>query len=270
MTIVIAACYRDGVMMASDSQSTEETGGIRYDVPKVFQLTDRAMWGGSGSGQIIREVRQVLEANRAALEATDTPGQVLVGLVRPVLALHYQNFMQVPALVPASPATSILAAGWTTNNEPWIVEVDPRCQYTHYEDGRGFHAIGSGAGFGQLAHSLLAHFEVAEHGLEYGRMVVFRAIAAAIETSASGVGGPVQLWIADRDGVRKIENGERDELAASVGGWQEAERNTLEELLSVQEQEPSEMPSETPAPPGEGAAEESAAGDFATEPGDGA
>lgn len=151
MTLIIALRCTDGVIMASDSQSTEEAGNIGYPVPKIFELIPRAVWGGSGSGQIIRELRQQFDSVRDQLEASPAIAQSLVSVVKPVLQAHYNNFIpNVPGLAPGSPATGVLAAGYSKDSGAWIVEVDPRCQYTHYDE-LGFHAIGSAAGFAQLA-----------------------------------------------------------------------------------------------------------------------
>jgi proteasome beta subunit len=56
MTIVIALRCLDGLVMAADSQSTESAGNVRRTVDKIFPLSTRSVWGGSGSGQVIREM----------------------------------------------------------------------------------------------------------------------------------------------------------------------------------------------------------------------
>lgn len=245
MTLIIALRCTDGVIMASDSQSTEEAGNIGYPVPKIFELIPRAVWGGSGSGQIIRELRQQFDSVRDQLEASPAIAQSLVSVVKPVLQAHYNNFIpNVPGLAPGSPATGVLAAGYSKDSGAWIVEVDPRCQYTHYDE-LGFHAIGSAAGFAQLANALMAHFEPKNRPLSHGMLVAYRVMDAAIETSGFGVGPPIQMWVVDAKGARELAKEELDEVQSNVGGWKELETNALDELLTPSaEAQQDELPPE--------------------------
>jgi 20S proteasome alpha/beta subunit len=250
MTLVIAIACTDGVLVASDSQSTEESGSVRYPVDKVFLLTSSAVWGASGVGQIIREIRETFERSQDVLEATPDMATSPVSLVRPLLEKHYGNFIrQIPGVRPGSPATGLLAAGFGADERPWILEVDHRCQYTYYQE-RGFHAIGSAAGFAQLANSLMAHFDVKTKPLRYGKLIAYRAIRAAIDTAAAGVGLPIQMWTVTSEGVRALQATDIDAIEADVGGWEEVERSALDEFLGEVESEGPPMPPELSDPNG--------------------
>jgi len=218
--------------MASDSQSTETSGNIRYPVDKLFRLCANGIWGASGSGQIIREIGDAVTLAADMLDATPDIRASLVSLVRPVLVKHYSNFIAgVPGLEPSSPATGTLAAGCTPDGERWILEVDHNCQYTAYED-RGFHAIGSAAGFAQLANAMMAHFDVKSKPLQYGKLIAYRTMRAAIDTSAYHVGPPIQMWVATSTGVRQLdEKTDIAQIEADVGGWEEVERDALDKYL---------------------------------------
>lgn len=243
MTLVIALLCQDGVILASDSQSTEMTGAVRFDVPKVFPLTSRALWGGSGMVQVIRDIGIALDKARPALEAgVPEIGQALAELVGPELVRHYNNYVQVPMTNPNPPRTSLLACGFSHQTGGWIVEVDENNAYSHYGD-RGFHAIGSAAGFAQLANALMAHFQVKDKPLNLGKLVAYRAMDTAINTSAYGVGPPIQMWTVEAAGVHQLSADELAELRASVGGWMALESATLSDFLK----EPEPVP-ETPMP----------------------
>lgn len=222
------------------------TGDVKYtDETKVFPLTNRAVWGGSGSAQIIREIRRDLAGLVPELEASPNTAQSLVGRMRPILERHYASFLpNVPNVRPASPATSSLACGYTADGEPWIIEVDHYCAYAHYEE-RGFHAIGSGAGFAQMANALMAHFQTKDRPLSHGVLVAYRAIDAIIETKGAGIGGAIQMWVVSPTGVKELPPDELNEIRGQVAGWKEEERKALDQYLSpVAATEPTPMPAE--------------------------
>ncbi len=228
MTLVVALQCTDGAILASDSQSTESTGNVRSAGQKVFPLTEHAVWGASGNGQIIAEIR-----DRLTDITNSTPvimGQGIVNKVRPVLDRHYKNFINVPNQPPSSPGTSVLACGvW--KETPWIVEVDAHCQYSQYET-KGYHAIGSGAEPAQYAIAVLSHFQTKNNSLEYGKMVVYRVMDTVIQTSAYHVGPPIQMWTVNQSGVHQLIDEELAQLQDAVATWKAVERDTLESVLS--------------------------------------
>lgn len=123
--------------------------------------------------------------------------------------------------------------------------MDHRCHYTYYEE-RGFHAIGSAAGFAQLADALMAHFDVKSKLLRHGTLIAYRAMRAAIDTSAFGVGPPIQMCTVTPTGVTRLEPVDLDQVEADVGGWEEVERDTLDQFLGATESEGPAMPPELP------------------------
>jgi len=228
VTIVIALRCADGVIMASDSQGTEASGNVKFPVEKVFQLHSRAVAGGSGAHQVIADIRADLTSLSDALEASADLDQSLMGRIRPILQKHYGAHINPPNLPPSSPASSILTCGLDSRGNPWIIEIDPACTCTHYEQ-RGFHAIGSGAGFAQVANLLMAHFQAKDRPIEHGKLIAYRTINSVIEASAFGVGGPVQMWTVDAASVHRLTDDELVAIKDSVGGWEELERATLDE-----------------------------------------
>lgn len=97
--------------------------------------------------------------------------------------------------------------------------------------------MGSAAGFAQLAIALMAHFTVKERPISHGRLVAYRTMRAAVETSAEGVGGDIQMWEVTAAGARQLSAEEVTQIETAVGGWEEAERNTLDEVMTSGETE---------------------------------
>jgi hypothetical protein len=137
-----------------------------------------------------------------------------------------------------------LATGYQPGVGSWIVEVDPNCVSSHYGT-RGFHAIGSAAGFAALGNALLAHFRPAEKSLDHGKLIAYRVIDAAIQTSMVGVGGDIQMWFADERGVHEVNKDELATIRDTVGAWQQQEEQLLDEILGTKAPEPAPLPEPT-------------------------
>lgn len=245
MTIVIALSCSDGVVMASDSQASEMAAGVRWNVPKVFQLGARAVWGGTGDAQTILEINQALQLIRPQIDGGAAAALIhlLPAAINPVLRRRYANFInEVPGIQPASPATGTLACGYDSTHGGWIIEVDPRCNSSDYTE-RGFHAVGSAAGFALLGSALLSHFRPTERPLSQGRLIAYRVIDAAIQTAMFGVGGDIQMWYVDADGVHQVGQDEIANIQNLVGGWQDDEGKLLDGIFG------SDPSSAEPAPP---------------------
>jgi proteasome beta subunit len=228
VTLVIAFRCSDGVLMASDSQATESTGGVRSSVQKIFPLTDRAIWGASGAVQPFREIRERLGTVPDLHQ--NLAGETLIPKVQPVMMRHLGATIQnVPGT--ELPTVNILACGYTADGCPWLLEITPNCTYDTFEE-MGFHAIGSGASFAQVANAVFAQLRVTENPLEYGKMVAYRLMDTVIETSIYGIHHPIQLWTVDQSGSHKMQESELTELRDAVGTWRGLERDILTDLLS--------------------------------------
>jgi proteasome beta subunit len=241
MTIVIALSCSDGVVMASDSQASDPNSGVRFDTQKVFPLTDRAVWGGSGESQTITYIDRVLQAYRSQIEASADLVADLPLMIKPVLAQRYANFIQAPNTQLTTPATTTLACGYDSARGGWIIEVDHNCISCDYGS-RGFHAVGSAAGFANIGNALLAHFRPAHRPLSQGKLIAYRVIDAAIQTAMQGVGGDIQMWYVDAKGVQQADPDEISEIRGFVGAWQEEEAELLSALAGTGEGEPVPLP----------------------------
>ncbi len=161
--------------------------------------------------------------------------------MRPVLERRYKDVIQAPNWHPVQPATAALACGYQKDKGGWIVEVDPNCVYSHYGS-RGFHAVGSAAGFALLGGALLAHFRPAEKPLEHGKLIAYRVISAAIDTSAAGVGHPIQMSYVDAAGIHEVSKDELQIIGDSVGAWQQEEEVLLDQILGGKPPDPAPLP----------------------------
>jgi proteasome beta subunit len=241
MTLVIALSCSDGVVMASDSQTTETYADVRHSIQKLFKLTGHAIWGGAGDQQTVLDIDEALGEARDTIAGAVNRSQALVDTIKPVLERRYNNVVKAPGRRRAIPWTDSLACGYDPENgNRWIVEVDRDCNATSHTR-RGFHAIGAAAGLAMLGNALLAHFHPAEKPLYYGKLLAYRVVDAAIQTSGYGVAEPIQMSTVDASGIHQVDDDELKELKSAVGGWKEDERSLLDRLVGV--------PLLAPAPP---------------------
>jgi proteasome beta subunit len=230
MTVVLATVCRDGVVLGSDSQITDEGRGMTYPAEKLHPLGTLAAWGGSGARSVLTDVARCFNENSAAiLEAPDI-GRALQAQVLPILRHHYDTFI---ADVPGeegggTPSAYVMAAGWR-DGEPWIIEITPSGMIGHYAD-IGFHAIGSGAAMAQQAGSLLSHFHLAERSVRFGCAAVLRVLRALDLTSAS-VGQPFSLCRIDADGAHHLGEEEIEEVGDLVRRWENAEQAVIADIF---------------------------------------
>jgi proteasome beta subunit len=232
MTVVLALRCADGLVLGADSQITDADRGLSYPARKLHPLGDRAAWGGSGARAVLSELEGMFDKNPGpVVEAVDV-GQALQERVLPVLRRHYANFIpEVPGQAKggATPATYVLAAGYTADDEPFVVDIDPHGLIGRYEE-TGFHAVGSGAAMAQQAAALLAQYRMTDRDVDHGVLAVVRVLDALDRTSPS-VGGPMNVCRITPGGARDLDEKEIEQTRERVRRWVELEQRALDELF---------------------------------------
>jgi proteasome beta subunit len=230
MTVVLALRCADGVVIASDSQITDPVRGLSYPAQKLHPLGEHAAWGGSGSRAVLYDLEKVFGDEADAIVEAPDVGRALQERVLPVLEHHYKTFIsEVPGGKPgATPSTYVLAAGYT-NGQPFLIDIDPHGLIGHHEE-TGFQAVGSGAPMAQQAHALLAHFQMAEHGVDYGVVAALRVLDA-LDASSPSVGGPMDICRITPESAEHLDEDAIAEVRRRVQRWVELERRALDELF---------------------------------------
>jgi 20S proteasome alpha/beta subunit len=229
MTVIVAARCRDGAVIASDSQATEMVAGVRWEVQKLFPLTGTSVWGASGMTTLIDDVREELERNSDLIERSADFRNTMRSLIRPIMERHYSAYLPGQGGQGYHPQTDFTACGLDLAGEPFILELDrnANCGWVT----RDWHALGSGAGFAQMAGALLEHFGLRGRSVDDGKVIVFRALDAVIQTSNFGVGGQPQMWVITRDGCHCLDGAEVETLRNIVAGWKEIELDSLDTAM---------------------------------------
>jgi proteasome beta subunit len=230
MTVVLSIMCADGVVIAADSQITDTDRGMSFPGQKLHHLGNHAAWAGSGARGVLSDVEKALNAAAEKVLASDHVTHALQEVVLPILRHHYENFIEdIPGEdSQGTPSAYLLAAGYS-NDEPFIVEINPNGMVSRYED-IGFHAIGSGAPMAQQAGALLAHFRMVDRPVDYGVLGAVRVIAALSVTSPS-VGLEIDVARITPEGTHHLDEDEVDAVRKDVKRWVEAEQKLLDGLL---------------------------------------
>jgi len=232
VTVVLALKCADGIVLAADSQISDSARGISYPAQKLHPLGVTAAWGGSGARSALVDIKELFDANPAAVLEGGNLGHALQEQVVPVLRHHYSQFIEkVPGETGpgGTPATYVLVAGYREDGTPFIADIDPHGLVGRYEE-VGFHAIGSGAAMAQQAGALLAHFRMTERDVDHGVLAAVRVLDALAITSPS-VGGPVDVYRMTPEGAHGLDPAQIDRVRERVQRWEELEGKLLDGIL---------------------------------------
>lgn len=236
MTLILGVICNDGIVVASDSQSTEGPLGsmlrsVRFPTKKIWPLGDSIIWGGSGDGGLTQRVKVCLDD--LPQSELSKPINNLRDILRTSVVETIRNLLQ-SGIFPqgsAQPYENVFLFCGHTSGESWILEVIWNGQDTLYSD-RGFHAIGSGGFHAQMAHAMVAHYAMTDRAIAEGQFIVYRVIDAAISTAAAGLDYPVQMSLI-QGGTKELATEELYGVRDFVGIWKELETETLQGLLGT-------------------------------------
>ncbi len=243
MTLVLALDCADGLVVASDGQSTFQTGGqpVKGTARKVHQYFSNIAWGGSGDVGLIQRVDQALRSTFPSRTAFDNKepfaireeiAKTIAATLRPLLLDRHVSIGNAPP-----PLTAFIFAGHVPKGS-FIFEVGPNLMDTDHTS-TGFSAIGSGDIFPYFAMASLAHFTVQTRTLDWAKIVAYRVIEDAMNVAAMGLGPPIQMIEVKKPGNRAglthlLTEDELLALKSSVLAWKEIETETLTQLFGTQ------------------------------------
>ncbi len=246
MTLVLALICTDGIIMASDGQSTfvTEGGPMRLPAEKIRAFGDRFVWSGSGDVGLLQKIglglddlsegtlKRPIAKLRAEIRAKVRGEQKDAG----------EKYLPIAKKFPM-PIAHVLVAGYS-EGKPWILEIDPNGTDTLLEEYR-FAAVGGGAHF---VYAVLSGFGRHSWTLETGKIVCYKVVHEAINVAAFGLGLPIQIWELPKIGVpRCLSETDIKGIRDTYDGWVQLQIEELGQLTA-----PSAGAATTPEPPEEG------------------
>jgi proteasome beta subunit len=261
VTLIVALACRDGLVIASDSQSTADTSGQPTKCPsvKLHSAWDNVAWGAAGSVGLTDRVREELERalpqrNRLAKLNRSELRKKLAGEVSRVVKDLFAN-QYLPLNLPGAkpPLNSFLFTACASDG-PIILEIAPNLVDQDHMS-LGYCAIGSGDIYPYYALASLAHFAVQKRTLLEAKMIAYRIMDDAIRVAAFGIGPPIQMYeivnctsnaaaqttLLSPEDLQVIED--------KVAEWKGIEAETLEQLVGMRTPVALESESEGSAAP---------------------
>lgn len=240
MTLILGLACQDGVVVAADSQGTTTGMGqppMRTFEDKLYQLHKaRIVVGCAGAVGVAQNVRAALEGmKRAVLEKPIADSRIkFQTTISNVLRLANQNYVEIDKTI-GPPICDTLIAGYM-DGKACLLEVEPNGGAEQHEQ-RGFCALGGGHPYAHFACASMQHHAVRELGMEAAQVLAYRTIETAIDVAAYGLGGPVQMWVIDSRGARKLEGATLNVIRDTANTWKTLEKEFLAEAIERQSQQ---------------------------------
>jgi hypothetical protein len=202
---------------------------------KLYQLHDApVVVGCSGAVGVAQNVRTALEGMKRDVLVTPiakSKGKFQTTISK-VLKIAEQNYVPIDKAI-GPPVCDTLISGYT-GGESWLVEVDRNGGVEQHEQ-RGFCALGSGGPFAHFACASMQHHAVRELGARGAQVLAYRTIDTAIAVAAFGLGPPVQMWVIDADGARRVEDDELQVISHTADVWKAMEAEALAGVVQAAE-----------------------------------
>jgi 20S proteasome alpha/beta subunit len=207
-------CSKDGIVIASDGQSTELTSGqpTRSKSEKIFQLGKGALWGAAGDVGAIQEIKTQVETLGPAKQGQYSAlrkhfEETVFGVNQP----RFERFRRMLRPNQSPPTATVIWIQYE-GDKPRIVEIAESGASTNYEES-GYHAIGSGD---ILARSSLYGYATKELSLDQSMILAYMTVQKAIDIAAFGLGHPIYLWTLMKKGdsatIERICDSEKESL----------------------------------------------------------
>lgn len=224
-TIIAALKFKDGVVIAADSQASDEVARVRWPVEKLEAIGDKPLvLGFSGSVGMAQRARRGLE------EATLRPNtfnkrHLVQDAMDRCFAPIYKRIREDihPPVDIWKVALWGLSAFWA-ENAPQILENEPSSDSSFHDY---FHAIGSAAKTAYAIYRTLGGTQLCAVPERLALPAILRILRTCIGVEMWGVSEPLSVWIVSGGKARKISLDEIQAHLQTVDAWEEAERSNF-------------------------------------------
>jgi len=204
MTLITGLRCSDAVVLGSDSQITLE-GGLKAEGPKLFCSPHGIIWG--MAGRIAATQAVAAHFKELILDSNPDRDAGRQG-VRKVMRLAAEEMQDADGRISGGPFQGLFA--WYSKTEDQFFLLKARSDGIVELQEQGYGAVGSPssnelARFAFFGFSSSGHLEYETLPLETAKMLVHTVTEDAVNASAHGVDGPVQLAVATAGGAEVLE-----------------------------------------------------------------
>jgi 20S proteasome alpha/beta subunit len=233
MTVILALRSADGLVIATDSQATQQMPGstpVKSAAVKLVRHGSHMIWAGTGAQGCNQRVELLLSKNHEMVGPEN--GRYAIGSAIHQCGNEVQKASH-DSFVPYSAQASVEAWGGifcgSAADGLFIAEVDPNGGWQFHPE---VAATGSGYAFAFLAAASVKHHNVSGKSLDHAKALAYRAIELTCDTAAFGVGLPVQMGVVTEDGAEILSDAEITGLKETVNLWKQAEVDALGSTLA--------------------------------------
>jgi len=238
MTLVIALNCKNGIIMASDGQTTIGSSGgpVRVEAEKIFSVNKTTLFGASGtvgniqkSIDIIRNIKDLEgDWNSAVMHNVK---QQLFPIYHADLQRHVTFYKTInPDQMLPPPIADVILTKVQENGDRIIWHIVPDCSDELLQD-LGYACTGNGDIF---AHTLLKGYQIKDIDVEKGKLLAYNTIKLGIEVGAYGLGEPIYVWTIQKTEnkieVKKLPDVEMMALKDAWLSWREAQRELFDKI----------------------------------------
>jgi 20S proteasome alpha/beta subunit len=238
MTFIVAITCKDGVVFASDGQSTRVVDGdtIKEKVPKIFKLGKNRVWGGAGNEEGVFRFMNYVDTFTDQKESL-TEDRLKTYLEKFALEVKTEAETQrekMGAMAPGLQCPEYLVIGHQENPMIWCMYSD--CTLIFY-DKENFDTYKSNLfsiGAGQTVPR--AYFDSIkdrnrEYTLSQGSLIAYRLVREAINSSPY-VGEPIDIWTVANSEVKQNSEAALEKLEILCDTWVDWERLIADAIMS--------------------------------------
>lgn len=239
MTLIVSIACENGIVIASESASTDIESGIKQPHKKIKRLKEEnILYGGSGDVGLLQKVDEAL-SGYTSRNAIKNIRQEFKKLIVPVLKESSSIHAPYPVGPYMRPPDAVHLFAGILKGKPWIIEIEKDGRDTFYGDDFGnFAAIGSGK---HWAQAIFRPYLYINRDVELGQIFACRIICTAIELAAMGLAEPVQMYVLKpNQNPIEITEEEIESLKLTCETWKNLETETIGKLLTPPAKEPPE------------------------------
>lgn len=206
MSLIIAIPTTQGITLGSDTLMV--LGQVKERTSKIFQLSSRICWSGTGEYALVQRVSHALQAfqdsNLTLRDLASSLANVVKSCVRDLLNADFRTDMYISNInaVSSLHRADFVFAEWA-GGAPAILHLNVFGSPVWINDKPFF--IGAGD---SLAGMFFQRYRTIPLTKENAGILAYRLIDEVIESGMYGLGAPIDLWQLDDAGGKQLSEGD--------------------------------------------------------------
>jgi 20S proteasome alpha/beta subunit len=235
MTLALALCCKQGIVLAADSQATMQTSGQATKtgaVEKLFVLHKKIAWAGSGPAGVIQRLTVELEKHSGDIVRGFEKGHELgaIEIHKRVNEIQKRVHDETVGDWKAT-GSEYIFAGFGKDG-PFLLEISGQSA-RQWHHGTGFTAIGSGDVFAMHGWRSVSHYDISSLTLDQAQALAYRTVDNVIATAAFGIGGAVQMCVVTETSAAVSDKTQLEAVQDLIDIWKQREIDVMGELAPV-------------------------------------